>query len=82
LFLRLQMVEQTDGLSFTLPLTQAALGDALGLSTVHVNRTVQVLRSDGLITWRSERVTISDWDRLSGLAEFDPTYLNLSIEPR
>jgi CRP-like cAMP-binding protein len=82
LFLRLQVVGLTDGNSFRLPLTQAELGDTLGLSTVHVNRVAQELRAAGLIGWREQRVTISDWDGLAAAAEFDPAFLNLLNEPR
>ena len=82
LFVRLQSVGQTDGNSFSLPLTQAELGDMLGLSTVHVNRTIQELRRDGLLTWNRDRVVIEDWDRLCAVAQFDPAFLVLENEPR
>jgi CRP-like cAMP-binding protein len=82
LFLRLQAVGLTEGSSFKLPLTQAELGDTLGLSTVHVNRILQELRAEGLITWRGETVVIEDWPRLQEIAEFDPTFLCLESEPR
>jgi CRP-like cAMP-binding protein len=82
LFLRLQVVGLTEGYSFRLPLTQAELGDALGLSTVHVNRTIQELRANGLVAWRGDMVGIEDWPRLQQFAEFDPTFLNLENEPR
>jgi CRP-like cAMP-binding protein len=77
LFLRLEAVGRTQGNSMTLPITQAELGDTLGISTVHVNRVVQELRSQGLITWRGEKLTIDNWDGLRKAAEFDPTYLHL-----
>ncbi|GEO18382.1 Crp/Fnr family transcriptional regulator [Microvirga aerophila] len=82
LFLRLQIVGLTDDYSFRLPLTQAELGDALGLSTVHVNRTIQELRANGLVAWRGDMIHIEDWPRLQQFAEFDPTFLNLENEPR
>jgi CRP-like cAMP-binding protein len=82
MFLRLQAVGLTEDYSFKLPLTQAELGDTLGLSTVHVNRIIQELRAEGLITWRGETVVITDWPRLQELAEFDPTFLSLVSEPR
>jgi CRP-like cAMP-binding protein len=82
MFWRLQAVGLTEGHSFRFPLTQAELGDTLGLSTVHVNRVVQELRKEGLITWRGETVIVEDWPRLQQLAEFDPTYLCLEQEPR
>ncbi len=61
--------------SFDLPMTQADLGAALGLSTVHVNRTVQVLRKSGAITLQSGKVSIRDLSQLRQLAAFDPSYL-------
>ncbi len=59
------------------PLTQAELGDALGLSTVHVNRTLKELRDDGLITLTNSHLNILDWDGLQRAAQFDPGYLHL-----
>ena len=82
MFLRLRAVGLTEDDSFKLPLTQAELGDSLGLSTVHVNRVVQELRAKGLITWWGETLVIDDWERLQELAEFDPTFLSLESEPR
>jgi CRP-like cAMP-binding protein len=79
---RHQITGTADDRSFPLPITQAELGDALGLSVVHVNRMVQELRMDGLIAWQEGRVTILDFDRLANTAEFDPTYLCLDPEPR
>ena len=62
--------------SYELPITQAELGDAVGLSTVHVNRVLQDLRRDGLITWEGSTVTVLDWGRLTELAMFEPIYLH------
>ena len=62
--------------------TQAELGDAFGLSTVHVNRTLQDLRGEGLITLGSRSVTVKDWERLRAAGEFDPTYLHLKTQLR
>lgn len=82
LFTRLDVVGAApDGL-FNLPLTQAELGDALGVSQVHANRVVGELRSRGLVTWRDETVRILDWPGLQALAEFDPTYLMLESMDR
>ena len=67
---------------FAFPITQAECGDALGLSAVHANRTVQELRRTGLMSWRRGRVEILDWDGLCELSDFDPTYLNLDNQPR
>jgi CRP-like cAMP-binding protein len=82
LFMRLQAVGKADGLRFSLPLTQAQTGDVLGISAVHLNRTLQELRREGLISWQGQAVAIKDWQRLQALAEFDPAYLSLEREPR
>ncbi|WP_428153226.1 Crp/Fnr family transcriptional regulator [Brevundimonas sp.] len=81
LYLRLQAVGQTGDLSFDLPLTQAVLGDALGLSTVHVSRLISELRGEGVVNWSGGRIDILDWRRLAEIAEFDPTYLRLQSDP-
>ena len=60
-----------------MPVTQAEFEDALGLSTVHVNRVLQDLRRDGLIILRGGSVTIPDWECLKNAAEFDQAYLRL-----
>lgn len=78
---RLDAVGLAGGLSFDFPLSQTELADVLGLSAVHVNRTLMALRSSGLIDWREGRVTLNDWARLVRLADFDPLYLRLWKEP-
>lgn len=60
-----------------LPITQAELGDCLGLTSVHVNRTLQELRRDNLIASEGRRIRIRDWQGLQLAGEFDPTYLHL-----
>jgi len=80
LYVRLQAVGLTNGDAYEFPLTQAELGDALGLSPVHVNRTLQELRGEGLITLQAGSVTVLDWERLKEAGEFDPTYLHLRQE--
>jgi CRP-like cAMP-binding protein len=76
--MRLRAVGLVDGQAYQLPITQAELGDATGLSTVHVNGTLQELRGNNLIsTPKSGRVVIVDWDRLQEAGEFDATYLHL-----
>jgi CRP-like cAMP-binding protein len=79
-FVRLRAVGLANGDECELPVTQAELGDALGLSTVHVNRSLQELRGDGLIQLRAGSLTILNWDGLKTAGEFDPTYLHLSRE--
>ncbi|MFE1597507.1 Crp/Fnr family transcriptional regulator [Methylobacterium sp. ID0610] len=59
------------------PLTQADVGDAVGLSTVHVNRSLQTLRAEQLISWQGRSLEILNWKRLVAVADFDPAYLHL-----
>lgn len=63
-----------------LPITQVELADALGLSAVHVNRTLRELRLSGLIDWRDKVLAIPDVDALTGVARFSPDYLHLDFE--
>lgn len=80
LFLRLQAVGLTVGNACELPLTQAELGEATGLSSVHVNRTLQELRASKLITLRGKVLTIPDMDALQSAALFNPNYLHFDHE--
>jgi hypothetical protein len=66
-----------NGNDIELPVTQAEIADALGLSTVHVNRVLQELRGRGLITLRGRFLSAQDWPGLKKAGEFDPTYLHL-----
>lgn len=75
LFFRLKTVGLTDGMSFHMPLTQELIGDALGLTTIHVNRTLRLLREDHLIDVVGKRVTIRDFEALSLLSDFETSYL-------
>jgi len=76
-FTRLDAVGLTQDHGFTLPITQVELADAIGVSTVHVNRVLQELRADGLIQTVGAQVNIPDWERLKEAADFDPLYLHL-----
>ena len=78
LFSRFRAVDLTDGNAFRMPITQAEIGDSLGLSTVHVNRTLQELRGEGLITTRNGMLVVEDWERLKEAGQFDATYLHLN----
>jgi CRP-like cAMP-binding protein len=66
-----------DGDSMELPLTQEDLGDAIGMTSVHVNRTLAMLRTAGLAELRGGRLSVLDPARLEEVAEFDPSYLHL-----
>jgi CRP-like cAMP-binding protein len=77
---RMRAVGLAHGQECELPITQAELGDALGLSTVHVNRCLQALRGKGLITLRGSVLNVANWEGLKEAGEFDPTYLHLDGE--
>lgn len=82
LYRRLEAVGLAIDYSFRFPITQAELADILGMSLVHVNRTLQYLRRRGLVIWKNGTVTLPDLHQLALAADFDPTYLNLVNEPR
>jgi CRP-like cAMP-binding protein len=79
LFVRLDAAGLIDGRCINVPLTQNIVGDALGLSTVHVNRVLQALRADGLVAWKRNALIVTDWQALQDAAEFDPAYLHLPV---
>ena len=77
LYFRMDWAGLVQDKGFELPLTQIELGDACGLSSVHVNRSLQALRKDELITFENHRLTIPNIEALAMRAEFDPAYLHL-----
>ena len=62
---------------FDLAMTQEQLADAAGITPVHVNRTLQLLRRDAGLTFKRPRVGVDDWGKLAAVAEFDPEFLLL-----
>ncbi|RUR31838.1 Crp/Fnr family transcriptional regulator [Vreelandella nanhaiensis] len=78
--LRLKAVGLVDDTTFTMPVTQAELADATGITPVHANRVLQALRSDGLISTSRQQITIPDWHEIQLAGEFDPLYLHLKEE--
>jgi CRP-like cAMP-binding protein len=62
---------------FHLPATQTQLADVLGLTPVHLNRTLQALRRDGALFTEGTEIRVPDLARVCGIAEFDPQYLLL-----
>lgn len=77
MYVKLHAVGLTDGHRLGWPATQVDIGDALGLSNVHVNRVLQEMRGKGMITLRSNTLVIKAWSELIRAAEFDATYLHL-----
>lgn len=63
---------------FELPMTQEQLADATGLTSVHVNRVLKSLETDGLIDRRRRHVHYSDWRALQEAGDFTRRYLHIS----
>jgi CRP-like cAMP-binding protein len=78
---RLKLVGLAGDDGYDCPLSQELLGDALGLTKIHVNRMLRELRERGCLTFRNSRVTYGDMVRLIDLAEYDSAYLDLRPEP-
>ncbi len=76
-FVRSRAVGLTSGMQCRLPMNQGDLADMLGLSLVHVNRSVMALRTEGLIRLNSHLLTIVDSKRLQEAANFNPKYLQI-----
>ena len=72
MLLRLQLVGLADADSFDLPFTQDELGDVLGMTAVHANRTLRDLREEWLIDLERRHLTILDVNRLKAFCAFDP----------
>lgn len=77
LFARLNAVGLAIDYSFRMPFTHPTLGDMLGASQVHIQRTMTRLRAAGLVTLQDRIIGIPDIAALAELAEFDPSYLHL-----
>jgi CRP-like cAMP-binding protein len=67
---RLEVAGLGDSQRFPLPLTQEIMGDALGLSIVHVNRTLQQLRRERLIELRSGVTILLQRELLASIADY------------
>lgn len=61
-----------------LPMTQEHVGDATGLTAVHVNRVMRHLRESGLLEGKGRNVRVGDWQALRQVADFRPEYLHLA----
>lgn len=78
---RASIVGEGDDISFRLPVSQALIADALGLSYVHVSRVLKKLSNEGFILREKEMVLIKDRKGLIDLCDFNADYLHLDAEP-
>lgn len=74
---RLETLGLGDRCSFELPMSQEQIADATGLTSVHVNRSLMALESDGLIARTIRFIAVSNWSNLRASADFDEAYLHL-----
>ena len=74
---RLKVAGLGDGRSCHLPMTQEQLGDAVGLTPVHVNRTLKALVEEGVIQRNKRELSFTDWQRVRELGDFSDLYLHL-----
>ena len=79
--LRMERAGQGSRTRFPMQMTQTHLGEVLGLTAVHVNRTLRTLREQGLVSIEKKDVVVPNWDRLADVGEFDASYLKLGGEP-
>lgn len=76
---RRRLGDRSIGDSFTLGLTQEEIGDATGLTSVHVNRMFRQLENEGLIARDNGHVTIRDERALARAANFIDRYADLDL---
>jgi CRP-like cAMP-binding protein len=62
---------------YHLPMTQEQVADAVGLTAVHVNRTIKALTHEGLIVRNGRHIAFPDWQRMRTVADFNQRYLHL-----
>ena len=77
LYVRMKNIGLVNGHRFEVPLTQEEIADALGLTSVHVNRVLQRLRAEDLISFSHGMLTIHDYRRLEQASGFNANYLHI-----
>lgn len=80
--LRMEKAGLAGGDGFELPITQEQLADAVGLTPVHVNRTLKTLEATGLITRNKRNIAFPSWERMRDVGDFNQRYLHLDGRQR
>jgi CRP-like cAMP-binding protein len=78
---RYKAVRPAQEFFFDFPVTQAQIGDMMGLTPVHINRVLKVLREEGLLSLTKSRVRVMNWPALKDVGEFTADYLQADIRP-
>ena len=74
--LRLEEAGLAENHRYELPMTQEQLADAVGLTSVHVNRVLRALGEEGLISRNKRSIVIEDWARMRDAGDFNERYLH------
>lgn len=74
---RLELAGLGNEKGYEFPMTQEQLGDATGLTPVHINRTLKTLDAEGMIIRKRRFIQIPEWQQLREVAGFSELYLHL-----
>lgn len=80
LAVRLEAQGLADRGGFQLPMTQEQLADVVGLTPVHVNRTLKALEGAGLITRDKRQISFPNWEALRDVGDFNQRYLHIEVQ--
>jgi CRP-like cAMP-binding protein len=80
LAVRLEMLGLADHYGYILPMTQEQFADVVGLTPVHVNRTLKALEAAGMIKRDRRRISFPDWQGLRDVGDFNQRYLHLDMQ--
>jgi CRP-like cAMP-binding protein len=75
---RLEAQGLAEDYGYQLPMTQEQLADVLGLTPVHVNRTIKSLEAEGLIARKGRNISFPNWHKLQEAGDFNNRYLHLN----
>ena len=78
--IRLRSARLCEADGYDLPMTQDQIADAVGVTSVHVNRTLKALEREAYIRRSRRTIRIDDWQGLATIADFEPRYLHLAAE--
>lgn len=74
---RLDAAGLSEAVGYRFLLTQDQMGDALGLTAIHINRMLKELRDEGLITRTGQQMFMPDREALERVGDFSDRYLHI-----
>jgi len=66
------------GRAYYIPMTQQQIGDAVGLTSIHVNRVLRALINEGVLSKKGSEVRFLKWEKLQDIAGFNSRYLHIA----